>query len=144
MNIVWRNDTAVSSTIGTILLVAVTVILAALVATLAISMFDHNLQKQKAAAVTVSQFNDEISVTYMGGTDDPTLSWITIQIPPHPETYITIDEQGTLGTDLAFAKKPDVGAVMVPPVVGTAEQDRVIVTGHFDDGSDFVLIDIFV
>ncbi|MDO9325802.1 MAG: type IV pilin N-terminal domain-containing protein [Methanoregula sp.] len=75
------KDDAVSPVIGVILMIAVTVVLAAIVATLSISIGGNALIKTKLVAITIDQAGSDIRVTYMGGTHDPELSHIAITAP---------------------------------------------------------------
>ena len=70
-----KNDEAVSPVIGVILMVAITVILAAVIAAFVFGM-SGNISKTKIVAVTVQQLDsDYITVTYNGGQDAASLAY---------------------------------------------------------------------
>lgn len=63
-----KNDEAVSPVIGVILMVAVTVILAAIIAAFVFGMAG-NIPKTKSVAATASKVGTDVYVTYQGGAD---------------------------------------------------------------------------
>lgn len=140
------EDDAVSPVIGVILMVALTVILAAVIAAFVFGM-GSNIPKTKIIATSAYQYGaSEIRINYLGGTDAPELSYLAINAPDG-FTYVTIDDLGTLarlGTDTP--SKPKVGNVLL--LTGStnvsAGQDHVIVIGHFGDGAVQVLLDRFI
>jgi flagellin-like protein len=137
-----RHEEAVSEIIGVILIVAITVILAALVASLAFSMISDNLQKTKVVATSAARINSDILVTYQGGTNDPELSYISINAPDG-KIYKTSGTSGDLiitGTTV----KPNVGAIMILHNNATASKNHVIVVGHFSDNAEIILLDTMV
>src|SRR5665647_2820713 len=80
MVITRKNDEAVSPVIGVILMVAITVILAAVIAAFVFGM-SGNISKTKVVAVTVSQPDGtHISLTYNGGQDAPTLNTVKVNV----------------------------------------------------------------
>ena len=104
-----KNDEAVSPVIGVILMVAITVILAAVIAAFVFGM-SGNISKTKVVAVTVQQPNaSAISLTYQGGQDAPTLGSINWTIndvaksPLTPTAPHTILEVGKTATDVGAA-----------------------------------------
>ncbi|MDO9326154.1 MAG: type IV pilin N-terminal domain-containing protein [Methanoregula sp.] len=135
------ND-AVSEVIGTVLIVAVTVILAAIVASLAFSMMAANFQKAKLVSTSTSRIGNDILITYQGGTNDPDLSYIAINAPDS-NTYKTSSTSGAL-TISGTTVKPNVGAMMKLSGNATAQKNRVIVVGYFSDGVTVVLLDTLV
>jgi len=141
----WRNDKAVSAVIGTILLVAITVIIAAVIAMYAFGV-PTNLAKTKVVAITAQLENSgEIVLIYQGGQDDQSLSSIRITAPDgtmwHP-----IDSSGTLTDSGTTYAKPDIGAVMKlsPCTCWPASQKHVQVVGTFTDGVDQVILDNYL
>ena len=67
-----ENEEAVSPVIGVILMVAITVILAAVIAVFVFGMAG-DVQSTKTVGVTAKQSGDNITVTYMGGPDHANL-----------------------------------------------------------------------
>ncbi len=77
----WRNEDAVSEVIGIILLVAITVIIAAVIAMYVFGL-PANMKKTKVVAVTAQMENSgDILLMYQGGQDDESLSSINITAP---------------------------------------------------------------
>jgi archaeal type IV pilus assembly protein PilA len=139
-----KNDEAVSPVIGVILMVAITVILAAVIAAFVFGM-SGNISKTKVVASTVAQPDaDRIVVTYQGGQDDATLSYVTVTAP-NGTVYNTTAVIGTLGT--AVGMKPNVGASSIlyaPSANGFAGRDHIVVVGVFSDGVSQVISDTYV
>jgi hypothetical protein len=127
-------------------MVALTVILAAVIAAFVFGM-GSNIPKTKIVATSAYQNSaSEILINYLGGTNDPELSYLAI-IAPDGFTYVTIDDSGTLARlDTHTPSKPKVGNVLhlTGSTNVTAGQDHVIVVGHFDDGAVQVLLDRFM
>jgi len=142
-----KTENAVSPVIGVILMVAITVILAAVVATFVFGM-SGNVQKTKIIAASVSQSNSDILVTYQGGVDNPELQWLVISMTNSNITkcnsqYTTItDNGGKIGTGLGTDTpvKPNVGAVYILDDCGTSNKDDIVIVGHFSDGSEQVVM----
>jgi flagellin-like protein len=121
-----KNEDAVSPVIGVILMVAITVILAAVIAAFVFGMAG-NISKTKIVAATASQQGaSTIFVTYQGGQDAASVSTLSYDI------------NGSTGT-LANT----VGASVSAPT-GTTGQDKVTVTAKFTDGSSQVILDTYV
>lgn len=124
-----RNDNAVSPVIGVILMVAITVILAAVIAAFVFGM-SGNISKTKIVAVTVSSINGtDIIMTYQGGTDAQSLETLNMSVDGDTDMI------GTPGTILAVGTSHT--------MTGTAEQNHVVIVGSFSDGGDQVLYDGF-
>lgn len=138
---IW-NESAVSEVIGVILLLAVTVILAAIIAALAFGLVGSNLQRTKAVAVSVTPINTDIRCVYLGGSNDPELSQIAITAPNFT-IFNTTSVSGALSTT-GLPVRPNVGSVMILSGAATSGKDHVIVVGHFTDGAIQVLIDTYV
>ena len=78
MKSVVKKDDAVSPVIGTILLVAITVVLVAIVAAVVMGM-TSGVQSSKDVGVTVSPVNDSsTSVVFYGGKDVPNLKGLKL------------------------------------------------------------------
>lgn len=148
-----KNDEAVSPVIGVILMVAVTVILAAVIASFVFGM-SGNVEKTKVVAATVqTTTTGGIDITYQGGQDDSTLRYITISAPNSTSTFYTSNIHGSLtlcpsaGCSTASdQKKPDVGALMKLYHADDwpLGQKHVIVVGVFNDGANQVILDTMV
>ena len=121
-----RNEDAVSPVIGVILMVAITVILAAVIAAFVFGMAG-NISKTKVVAATAQQSGNTIYVTYQGGQDNQ-------------EVVSVIGKVGT--SDMNPASVNTVGATM--STAGTGGKDHVVVTARFRDGSTQVITDTYV
>jgi len=122
-----KNDEAVSPVIGVILMVAITVILAAVIAAFVFGMAG-NIQTTKVVSLTMTDAGTHGVVTIVGGTDLASLN----------KVYYSIDggtpiNLFTTGTVSVGAYKSTTGH----EITGT----RVIVTGVFADGSTQILLD---
>ena len=121
-----KNEDAVSPVIGVILMVAITVILAAVIAAFVFGMAG-NISKTKIVAATASQQGaTQIFITYQGGQDHiqvASMSYIIAGVSGNfPSTAVGTTVQG----------------------VGTTGQDKVTVTATFVDGSSQVILDTYV
>jgi flagellin-like protein len=129
-----KRDSAVSPVIGSILLVAITVIIAAVIAAFVFGM-TGDVQKTKVVAVTSQKVNAasglEIQLTNHGGKDASSL------ISTGAFT-VTID--GTLTTVAGLTNTVGSVGVVGTPTATTARQ-HIVVVGHFVDGTDEVVFD---
>jgi flagellin-like protein len=142
-----RTEDAVSPVIGVILMVAITVILAAVIASYVFGM-SGNVQKTKVVAATaLMTTGGSIEITYQGGQDADSLSGINITAP-NGSFWYTIDSAGTLATSGSTPAAPRVGAVMrlIPPspTDWPSGQKHIVVVGTFNDGSSHVILDTMV
>ena len=125
-----KNDDAVSPVIGVILMVAITVILAAVIAAFVFGMAG-GISKTKNVAATARQMGTSgIVVTWQGGPDNAAVKSYNVTM---------IDASPPQGNNL-------------PPTVGnstqwgygTSNQDHVVVTVAFTDGTQQVILDTYV
>jgi len=111
-----KNDEAVSPVIGVILMVAITVILAAVIAAFVFGM-SGNISKTKIVAVTAQQPDaNRITVTYQGGQDAGSFTSGFVEV--------TAGNASCAG--------------------GFDGKDHVVATGAFGDGSSQVLLDTYI
>lgn len=148
-----KQEDAVSPVIGVILMVAVTVTLAAVVAAFVFGMAG-NMQRSHDVAATVLQQGGDIVVTYHGGVDDNSLEMLKIAVPTAESAdcdgawYSSNPVGGDLDDGLSGDKpdepgednKPGVGAVYTLGGCGTAGKDMVVVVGVFSDGSNQIIL----
>ena len=121
-----KNEDAVSPVIGVILMVAITVILAAVIAAFVFGMAG-NISKTKVVAATASQQGSTlIYVTFQGGQDAVSVSALSANIG---------------GTTVPFTSTAVGTSVTGPATIG---QDHVTVTASFTDGSSQVILDTYV
>jgi len=134
MEFLKRKD-AVSPVIGVILMVAITVILAAVIAAFVFGMAS-GVQKSKSVAATAVASGNNIIITWEGGPDNAYVSGYNISV--------------TRGNDSVSMVPP---TVITGNVVGNAtvltgwnspQSDHVVVTGSFTDGTQQVLLDTYV
>ena len=133
---IMKNEEAVSPVIGVILMVAITVILAAVIAAFVFGMAG-NISKTKVVAATAQQPSaDTIVVTYQGGQDASTCSGIvwTATDPDGVSDTITMGDVSEGSTHILT-----VGTV--GSLDGTSGKDHVVATAYFQDGSQQVILD---
>jgi flagellin-like protein len=116
-----KNEEAVSPVIGVILMVAVTVILAAIIAAFVFGMAG-NVKSTKVVAFTVERSGtNTVGFTCQGGQDIASLSTATVSGAG----------TGTIGVAVGDYRSQNVGPA----------PKRVILTGTFNDGTQQVLLD---
>ena len=143
-----KNDEAVSPVIGTILMVAITVILAAIIAMYVFGM-PANVTKTKVVATSAQlSTNGDILITYQGGQDDASLSSLNITAPDGSIWYTSsADGALTLSTISGTLVKPGIGAPMIPtkPAGGWPDGPKhVLVVGAFADGPNQIILDTYL
>ena len=127
-----KREDAVSPVIGVILMVAITVILAAVIAAFVFGMAG-SVSKTKTVAATAKQNGNDISVTWQGGQDNAYVSFYNVTLK---------DQYVRPGTATGFP--PIVGNSTPFPSMGTSGNDHVIVNASFTDGSGQVVLDTYV
>lgn len=134
-----QNEEAVSPVIGVILMVAITVILAAVIAAFVFGM-TGNVSTTKTVALGVKETGGDLQVTIQGGADLPSLVYLKITVGS--DTKYTKAADHTLAvseTALTTAGSITVGEVFTYPSYTSGS--RVLIIGHFTDGSDQILFD---
>jgi archaeal type IV pilus assembly protein PilA len=147
-----KNDEAVSPVIGVILMVAITVILAAVIAAFVFGM-SGNISKTKIVAVTGQQPDgNTITVTYQGGQDAGSFISGNVTVTMDAATF---EDGGTTTactvTDIAYDPTDrlltsDVGSSVTATTNHRcfAGKDHVVATGLFGDGTSQVLLDTYI
>jgi len=124
------NEDGVSPVIGVILMVAITVILAAIIAMFVFSMTD-SVGGAKVVGMTVtgntSGLNTTVDILWQGGKDIATLNGISGSVDGEEFTEILID--------------PAVGKITAIDTEKAISGSRVILVGHFSDGHTQILFD---
>jgi flagellin-like protein len=128
MNYLKRED-AVSPVIGVILMVAITVILAAVIAAFVFGMAG-GVQKTKTVAATAAQNGNDITVTWEGGQDNSYVSGYGVNIKDG--TTLQVFNSAIVGNTSKFIGQ------------GTSSNDHVVVNASFTDGSGQVILDTYV
>ena len=124
------DEKGVSPVIGVILMVAITVILAAVIASFVFGMAG-TVKKQYTVVATASILGNEIVITYQGGPDHQLLS----------ELNVTACGNGSTGTFNTTA----VGATFKCGTnSATPNPDHVVVVAKFKDGTEQVILDTYV
>lgn len=126
------SDDAVSPVIGVILMVAITVILAAVIAAFVFGMAG-NVSKTRNVAATAQISGTNAIVTYNGGPDTAQLSSLTVTGTDKSNVAITAT---TLGTA--------VGSTITLPTGGGTNRMHIIVTAGFNDNTQQVILDTFL
>jgi hypothetical protein len=124
-----ENDKAVTESMGTILLVAITVMIAAIIAAYVMGVVGK-VDSEKTVAVTAERQSENIiKLTYHGGQDSDKLNYLII-IPPEVTPKI-IWENPKVGESKTIRG--------MEPL-----KDRVMVVGNFWDDKSVVILDIVV
>lgn len=135
MRKIGMNEEAVSPVIGVILMVAITVILAAVIAAFVFGMAGTT-GKTKNVAATAQVIGLNTVITYQGGPDNSQLAAAT------PLVAKVTDAAGTTITvNPNFAAAPVVGDTAVAVHSTTGAKDHVVVTAKFTDGTTQVILD---
>ena len=122
-----KNDNAVSPVIGVLLMVAITITLAAVVATFVFGMAG-TIQTSKMVAIMMSQPDGmHISLTNMGGQDVGSL--------------VSVNVTGDLKILPAVKLGASVGSTNTYELSAGVGQKHIIAVGLFKDGTEQVLID---
>jgi hypothetical protein len=124
------EESAVSEAIGVILIVALTVILAAIIAAYAFGIVG-DVPSNYNVAVTIHKTDlTHMNITYRGGSDHEKLTSLRITWP-----------SGV--TDPPYVN-PAVGSVYGPAEIARGGRNHVIVVGHFVDDKEQVLLNTWV
>jgi len=148
MVVTRKNDEAVSPVIGVILMVAITVILAAVIAAFVFGM-SGNISKTKTVAVTTQKVDSNtITIINNGGQDGNSLRFMNVTTAPDPiGTAVGGTEEGTTNMFYVTGNPVPVGTTMrltSTAANGYGVKTEVIVVGGFNDGSSQVLLDTFL
>jgi flagellin-like protein len=136
MKFTKKNDEAVSPVIGVILMVAITVILAAVIAAFVFGMAG-NISKTKVVAATAQKPDAQhIVVTYQGGQDANTLKSIQWTLSPTTGTSSTLAM-----SNMATSSTLVVGTSHTFSNAGFSTKTHVVATAKFSDGSQQVILD---
>ncbi|HNX17883.1 MAG TPA: type IV pilin N-terminal domain-containing protein [Methanoregula sp.] len=144
MSFTKKNEEAVSPVIGVILMVAITVILAAVIAAFVFGMAG-NIQKTHTVAATESRVNGtHVVVTYQGGQDAGSLIGVSFTVdganvtPSISAGVIKLDGEEVVSNTLNSPLP--VGSSMYL-AAGNSGKNHIVGVGRFNDGSNQVIID---
>lgn len=133
-----RNDDAVSPVIGVILMVAITVILAAVIAAFVFGLVG-NVGGAKVVGLTVAaDGQDNVSITWQGGAD---LGSITSLNATLDGTYGDIYNSTTIGDTSPDGVSPNVGERWIVAFGDKIKGKQFTLVGTFTDGSEQILVD---
>jgi flagellin-like protein len=137
MKFTTRNEDAVSPVIGVILMVAITVILAAVIAAFVFGMAG-NISKTKVVAATAQKLDaNTIAVTYQGGQDSQScigVQWTTTSTTGLFKSSTMQGYQTGSTIALAVGSSTTLGAAASP-------QTHVVGVAYFSDGTSQVVVD---
>ncbi|PKL64318.1 MAG: type IV pilin [Methanomicrobiales archaeon HGW-Methanomicrobiales-3] len=141
-----KNEEAVSPVIGVILMVAITVILAAVIAAFVFGMAG-NISKTKVVAVTAQKIDStHITVMNQGGQDQSALVALNATATNGAAVAGTCTSSGTVidAAPICGNSNPTVGSTITLETTtanGYTGRTQVVVTGDFNDGTTQVLLD---
>ncbi len=126
-----RKDQAVSEVMGSILMVALVVILAAVIGALAFGLAG-SMQSSNLVGVSAVKYNStHILVTFTGGEKADQLLWLNVSVNGNNAGALGTF-QGT--TPLAVGNSSYFGGA-------TTRSDHLVITGSFADGTQQVVMD---
>ena len=140
-----KREDAVSPVIGVILMVAITVILAAVIAAFVFGMAS-GVSKTKTVAAAARKMGQTISITYEGGNDDPIVAGMNVTFADNGTVFCSGPSGFLQGAGCSGIVKPVVGQSFVSGALAGnfAGSTHVVATGYFNDGSSQVILDSYV
>jgi FlaG/FlaF family flagellin (archaellin) len=127
------KESAVSEVVGVILMVALTVIMAAIIGAYMFGMMDGHGLTPHILAVTAQQATPStLEVRYMGGPDYKSLENLTITWPSGAQQLIDFPKIGDVYRATNYG---------VPYNATPGDYDHIIVVGHFNMGASQVVLD---
>jgi archaeal type IV pilus assembly protein PilA len=126
------SEDAVSPVIGVILMVAITVILAAVIAAFVFGMAG-NVSKTRSVAVTAAKQGANIVLTNNGGPDTKDITTMNWSVDTIDQTQINTAN----ATKVGYTVKNNTAAAI-------GVRNHVIVTANFNDGTSQVILDTYV
>jgi archaeal type IV pilus assembly protein PilA len=124
---------AISPVIGTILMVAITVIVAAIIAAFVFNMGNSMTPTHNVGASSARQAGTTIIITWHGGSDNSNVLWYNITLWP----------VGT-GGPVVYPYYPPIVGNTTAFGGGSPGADSVVVTATFTDESEQVVLDTTV
>ena len=142
-----KREDAVSPVIGVILMVAITVILAAVIAAFVFGMAS-GVSKTKTVAATAKKMGTTVTITYQGGQDDVLLQNLSFQFADNGTQFCngaTAMATGASCLNAGVPYKPSVGQSFSTGALGSwPTSTHVTTTANFNDGSAQVILDTYV
>ena len=147
---ITKNEDAVSPVIGVILMVAITVILAAVIAAFVFGMAG-NISKTKVVAATAQKVDaNHITITYQGGQDASSYSFGTVTITDSTGAAPGGNFINSTSGNTAAAGNNILSSQVGSYVTGLsttsqfAQKTHVTVTATFTDGTQQVILDNYI
>jgi len=138
MSFTKKNEEAVSPVIGVILMVAITVILAAVIAAFVFGMAG-NIQKTHIVSVTAQRGTDGITITNNGGQDVGSFSFAQANITNSVSGTLTCTNSTGNSADCILGNS--VGSwVKLSGTAVPSTAANMMVVGTFTDGSKQILL----
>ena len=136
-----ENEDAVSPVIGVILMVAITVILAAVIAAFVFGM-GSNVGTTKTVSITSQIVKDDIILTINGGPDLSTLQELTITVGGGGVEATYKASGGTGGSSTWASGSGGDGSFKVGETIEIGKTTgRVLVVGKWSDGAEQIIFD---
>ncbi len=133
-----RNDDAVSPVIGVILMVAITVILAAVIAAFVFGLVG-NVQGGKMVGLTTAiDGNNNVSVTWQSGADISAISSLNATLAGTNQTGIYDETYEEIAVE---AYPPNVGERWIFAFGDKVKKNRFVLVATFNDGTEQILVD---
>jgi flagellin-like protein len=127
MRTIQNSEDAISPVIGVILMVAITVILAAIIAVFVFGMTENTLSMNTFAGVTARQISNDIYIVYaVSPTGNEIITNLTVRLNGEVETYV---------------ENPVVGETIILENKGTTAPEHIIVVASFSGGRESVVLD---
>jgi len=142
MKFLKDTEDAVSPVIGVILMVAITVILAAVIAAFVFGMAG-SISKSKTVAATAKQVGYGVVITWQGGADNSQIAYFNAKVLMAGNSSFAVQTGGPaicLGANIP----PDVGNISTLASCGTPSNDELIILAVGNDGSKQVILDTMV
>jgi len=137
-----NEEDAISPVIGVILMVAITVILAAVIAAFVFGMAG-SVKRTRTVAATASQEGNQVVVTYQGGPDQLDVAGNSLNITIIDSTGAVHAGPGAVCAATCFNYETIVGNVTAWGG-GTPGHDHVTAAVSFIDGTSQVILDTYV
>ncbi len=132
-----ENEDAVSPVIGVILMVAITVILAAVIAAFVFGM-TGNIQGTKVVSIGSKLDGDNIVLTINGGPDLSTLQELRITLGGENVTDVAYNNVSVTVSYPPLRKNFKVGDTIT---IKDNNKGRLLVVGKWSDGAEQIIID---
>lgn len=147
----FMDEDAVSPVIGVILMVAITVILAAVIAAFVFGM-GSSLKRQYVVSATATQVDaNTVEITFSGGTDADYVYYLNASIGGKyfaaGDSVTGSDvEQNTFGGtgDTHINVGKTVSITEATPTYITTARDHLVLTAQFADGTRQIILDTYV